>query len=163
MPWRIPDLGLADCSGVMILARMLAEDQRKAGMLSEAEATCRTLISTLRDNLGRVDAVVAEGKLLVGDIYVELASIVRAQGRLDEARQLCEEAISQHVVGADIFATGPRVLPYVLQVCASVGKTTESSMNLCTAGKPHCAICGSTLQHAATSSLHWTGHLLTLP
>ena len=103
-----------------MLARRLAEDQRKTGMLSEAEATCRTLTSTLRDKSGRVDAVIAGSEPLVGDIYVELAGIVRARGRLEKARQLWEEANrckSQQSVGAEIFATGSRLL---LHVCKSV-------------------------------------------
>ena len=88
------DSSLADCAGAIILARRLAEDQKEAGMLSEAEITCRDLSKMLRDNPGQPGS----SPLLRSDVTLELARTVRAQGRLDEARQLCEEANGQILV-----------------------------------------------------------------
>ena len=94
------DPSLADCAGAIILARRLAEDQKEAGMLSEAETTCRDLSRVLRDDPGQLGS----SPLLRGDVTLELARTVRAQGRLDEARQLCEEANGQLLVHT--FLTG---------------------------------------------------------
>ncbi len=66
-------------------------------MLSEAEATCRGLCRILRDNLGTPGS----DPLLLSDVTLELARVVRAQGRLDEARQLCEQANSLNLVRGD--------------------------------------------------------------
>ena len=89
----------ADCAGAIVVARRLAEDQKEAGMLSEAEATCRGLSSVLRDNLGTPGS----DPLLLSDVTLELARVVRARGRLDEARQLCEQANSLNLVRATLL------------------------------------------------------------
>lgn len=67
-------------------------------MLSEAETTCRGLCSILRDALGTPGS----NPLLLSDVTLELARVVRAQGRLDEARQLCEQANSLNLVSAGL-------------------------------------------------------------
>ena len=87
------DLAIADRAGVIDLARVLAEAQQQAGMLSDAEATCRTLCSTARDYPGRLNSKRTVN--LRSDLTLDLARIVKAQGRLDEARQLCEDANDQ--------------------------------------------------------------------
>lgn len=66
-------------------------------MLSGAEATCRTLAKAVRDELGRPDDIVS-----LAYITLDLARTVRAQGRLDEARRLCEEANNQESVSAHL-------------------------------------------------------------
>lgn len=93
---------LADCAGAIILARRLAEDQKEAGMLSEAESTCRDLSNLLKENPGQLGSL----PLLLSDVTLELARTVRAQGRLDEARQLCEQANGQMLV--QTFLAGSR-------------------------------------------------------
>ena len=63
-------------------------------MLSEAETTCRDLSRILSYTPGQPGS----SPLLRSDVTLELARTVRAQGRLDEARQLCEEANGQILV-----------------------------------------------------------------
>ena len=91
------NMSLADRVGVIVLARRLAQDEKEAGKLSDAEATCRTLSSTVRDDPDR-----PASDDLRNDIILDLACIVRAQGRLDEARQLCEEVANQHVLHTNL-------------------------------------------------------------
>ena len=74
------------------LARKLAQAQQQAGMLSNAEATCRRLCDTVRGNPGCLDS---ERAVDLSDITLDLARVLKAQGRLDEARQLCKEANDQ--------------------------------------------------------------------
>ena len=78
-----------------MLMRRLAEDQREAGMLSEAEGTCRALEAAISGDASRP----AHDPLLIGTC-LQLAHILKARGQLDEARQLCEEANSLNAVGA---------------------------------------------------------------
>ena len=97
--WRslvtcLVDPSLADCAGAVLLARRLAEDQKEAGMPREAEITCRDLRRVLREDPGQTGS----DPLLLSDVTLDLAFTVRAQGRLDEARQLCEEAYGQNLV-----------------------------------------------------------------
>ena len=61
-------------------------------MLSNAEATCRSLCDTVRDYPGGLDSKRAVD---LSDITLDLARVVKAQGRLDEAWQLCKEANDQ--------------------------------------------------------------------
>jgi len=65
-------------------------------MLPEAEATCLALKTALSDDASRMSS-----DPLQNSISLELAHIVRAQGRLDEARQLCEQVNSQYSVSAN--------------------------------------------------------------
>ncbi len=67
-------------------------------VLANAEAICRALISNVRGVQGRQDS-----KHLLSSLSLYLARIVRAQGRLDEARQLCEESISQSTASSNLF------------------------------------------------------------
>ena len=78
-----------------MLMRRLAEDQREAGMLPEAEATCRALKAAISGDASRP----AHDPLLIGTC-LQLAQILKARGQLAEARQLCEEANSLNAVGA---------------------------------------------------------------
>ena len=100
---------LAECAGVITLSRRLIEDQKEAGLLSEAEATCRALGRTLLSDPSYLDTpepmpiIPRNNCTLLPELSLELACIVRAQGRLDEARQLCEQADSQVQVSADPF------------------------------------------------------------
>lgn len=55
--------------------------------------TCRRLKGALTEDVGR-----QPGDPLLNAISLELAQIVKAQGRLDEARQLCEGLSSQYSV-----------------------------------------------------------------
>ena len=71
----------------------LTGDQKDARMLVEAEATCMTLSKTIRSDPSGMD----NNNSLI-KVTLERARIVRAQGRLDKARQLCEEANSQRLV-----------------------------------------------------------------
>lgn len=89
-------LSCTDFAGVILLTRRLAEDQKEAGMLPEAEATCLALKTALSDDASRMSS-----DPLQNSISLELAHIVRAQGRLDEARQLCEQVNSQYSVSAN--------------------------------------------------------------
>ena len=93
------DLSLAECAGAVTLARRLIQDQKEAGLLREAEATCRGLGRTLMDDANHLHS----GDWLLAQNFLELARIVRAQGRLNEAEQLCEQADSQVQVSADPF------------------------------------------------------------
>ena len=86
------------CAGVVSLASRLAEDQKEAGMLSEAEATCRTLSNTIKD-----DPAFDKEHYLLDEIFMESARAMRAQGRIDEARQLCEQTYSRLSVSAHQF------------------------------------------------------------
>ena len=64
------------------------EDQREgAEELADAEAVCKALVSNLKNHKDRRDSV-----HVLSDLCQTLACIVRAQGRLDEARQLCKES-----------------------------------------------------------------------
>ena len=78
-----------------MLMRRLAEDQREAGMLPEAEATCRALKAAISGDASRP----AHDPLLIGTC-LQLAQILKTRGQLTEARQLCEEANSLNAVGA---------------------------------------------------------------
>lgn len=78
-----------------MLMRRLAEDQREAGMLPEADATCRALKAAISGDASRP----AHDPLLIGTC-LQLAQILKARGQLAEARQLCEEANSLNAVGA---------------------------------------------------------------
>ena len=88
-PACVADSSLAECAGAVSLARRLIQEQREAGLLSEAEATCRDLSRTLLGDPG-----LDSKNSLLPELSLELARIVMAQGRLDEARQLCEQADS---------------------------------------------------------------------
>ncbi|CAL5222638.1 g5033 [Coccomyxa viridis] len=66
------------------------EQQEPIEKLSDAEAICRALINNLKKHWGVGDDL--------SNLYTALARIVRAQGRLDEARQLCKEA-NNHYLG----------------------------------------------------------------
>lgn len=81
-------------AGLLMLLKRLGEEQRDAGMLPEAEVSCRVLKTALSDDASRP----AHDPLLL-NASLELAQIVKARGRLDEARQLCEEANSITAVG----------------------------------------------------------------
>ena len=78
-----------------MLMRRLAEDQREAGMLPEAEATCRALKAAISSDASRQ----AHDPLLIGTC-LQLAQILKERCQLAEARQLCEEANSLNAVGA---------------------------------------------------------------
>ena len=65
-------------------------------------ATCRRLKSALTEDAGR-----QPGDPLLNVISLELAQIVKAQGRLGEARQLCEEFSSQYSVRPPCLACPP--------------------------------------------------------
>ena len=67
-------------------------------MLSDAEAICRALISNIKNHKGRRDSIDA-----LSDLCKTLVRIVRKQGRLDEARQLCVEANKLCLVSQDIL------------------------------------------------------------
>ncbi|CAK0783823.1 hypothetical protein CVIRNUC_007023 [Coccomyxa viridis] len=81
--------GLKASPGALMLMRRLAEDQREAGMLPEADATCRALKAAISGDASRP----AHDPLLIGTC-LQLAQILKARGQLAEARQLCEEANS---------------------------------------------------------------------
>ncbi|CAL5222635.1 g5030 [Coccomyxa viridis] len=106
----------ASSPGAVVLARRLAEDQKEAGMLSEAETTCRGLCSILRDALGTPGS----NPLLLSDVTLELARVVRAQGRLDEARQLCEQANSLNLAGQRALGYWP-ALQLLVEIELEVG------------------------------------------
>lgn len=68
-------------------------------MLVEAEATCMTLSKTIRSDPSGMD----NNNSLI-KVTLERARIVRAQGRLDEARQLCMEANNHNLVSQDFVS-----------------------------------------------------------
>lgn len=84
-----------DRAGGINLARTLAHVQTQAGLLSDAEATCRSLYNTVRGYPGRLNSDKNINVNFRSDITLDLARVVKARGRLDEARQLCEEANDQ--------------------------------------------------------------------
>ena len=71
------------------------EQQEQIKKLSDAEAICRALISNLKKHWGVSDDL--------SNLYTTLAGIVRAQGRLDEARQLCLEANNHYLLSQDLL------------------------------------------------------------
>ncbi len=72
------------------------EQQEQIKAWSDAEAICRALISHVKD---RWDSMrIYE----LSSLSLHLARTVRAQGRLDEARQLCMEANRLSLVSQDL-------------------------------------------------------------
>ena len=69
-------------------------------MLSDAEAICRALISNLKNHPDRKDS-----RYVLSSLCETLARLVKAQGRLSEARQLCEEANDHSLVS--VFLHSP--------------------------------------------------------
>ncbi len=81
-----------------------AEEQlEQIEKLRDAEAICRALISNLKKHWGVGDDL--------SNLYTTLARIVRAQGRLDEAQQLCVEANNHYLVSQDLLLHAHDDLP----------------------------------------------------
>ena len=62
------------------------------------DAICRALISNLKNHGDRKDSI-----YVLSGLCETLARLVRAQGRLDEARQLCVEANEHSLVSQDLL------------------------------------------------------------
>ena len=77
------------------------EQQERIKLLRDAEAICRALISNLKDRKDHKDGM---GLHELSNLCEKLARIVRAQGRLDEARQLCMEANNHNLVSQDFVS-----------------------------------------------------------
>ena len=115
-------------------------------MLSEAKATCRTLSSTIQDDPG-----FDREHDLLDEIIIETARIVRAQGRIDEARQLCEHTYSRLSVSAHQFeealvdALGCHII-----ACCNLGNLLGGVCGFLmkrVPGKPFSATCDTTTQY----------------
>ena len=85
------------------------EQQEPIEKLSDAEAICRALINNLKKHWGVGDDL--------SNLYTALARIVRAQGRLDEARQLCKEANNHYLVSQNLLLCAHMICHRLRPLC----------------------------------------------
>ena len=90
------------------------EQQERINALSDAEAICIALISNLKNHNEREDSMrIYE----LSCLYEKLARIARAQGRLDEARQLCVEANNHRLVSQDLLLYAHMICSQLRPLC----------------------------------------------
>ena len=89
--------------------------------------TCRRLKSVLTEDAGR-----QPGDLLLNRISLELAQIMKAQGRLDEARQLCEGLSSSYSVRPPCLVCPPvshaPALVFAMSLSRSIAQLNMNSL-----------------------------------
>lgn len=112
-------LSLVGCAAVVIpLMWGLAEACEEEGFLIEAENAYKGL-SEMHDAFKDDPSIPVSNPLLFSDITLGFAQFLRRQGRLDKARELCDQVISDHRVRT--FPLRPHGLPEAMHVWDCIG------------------------------------------